>query len=80
MFRNEWVWLLNLVLKVVSQLPILFMILLLLAFFFRDPVELVALAAACESCCVATMLAGCFMEMSVALEGGGSSCGVTVAV
>ena len=46
------------------------MILLLLAFFFRDPVELVALGAVCKSCCVATLFAGCFMEMSVAAEGG----------
>ena len=51
-------WLLNLALKVVSQLPIWFMILLLLAFFFRDPVELVALTAVCESCCIATLFAG----------------------
>ena len=44
------------------------MILLELAFFFRDSVELVALAAVCESCCVATLFAGCFMKMSVAVE------------
>ena len=47
------------------------MILLQLAFFFRDSVELVALAAVCESCCVATLFSCCFMEMSVAAEGGG---------
>ena len=47
------------------------MILLLLAFVFRDPVVLVALAAVCESCRVATLFAGCFMEMSAADEGGG---------
>ena len=55
------------------------MILLLLTFFFRHPVELVTLAAVCESfCCVATLFAGCFMEMLVAVEGGGGSCGVAV--
>ena len=47
------------------------MILLLLAFLFRDPVVLVALAAICESCCVATLFAGCFMKMSAADEGVG---------
>ena len=41
---------------------------------------LVALAAVCESCCVVTLLACCFMEMSVTVDGGGGSCGVTVAV
>ena len=56
------------------------MILLLLAFFFRDRVVLVALAAVCESCCGVTLFAGCFMEMSVAVDGGRGSCGVTVAV
>ena len=56
------------------------MILLFLAFFFRDRVVLVALAAVCESYCGDTLFAGCFMEMSVAVDGGGGSCGVTVAV
>ena len=32
---------------------------------------LVALAAVCESSCEATLFAGCFMETSVAVEGGG---------
>ena len=41
---------------------------------------LVALAAVCESCCGVTLFASCFMEMSVAVDGGGGSCGVTVAV
>ena len=58
LFRNECVWLLNLALKVVSQLPIYFMILLLLAFFFRDPEVLIALAAVCESCCGVTLFLG----------------------
>ena len=34
---------------------------------------LVALAAVCEGCCGVTLFAGCFMEMSVAVEGGGVS-------
>ena len=41
---------------------------------------LVALAAVCESYCGVTLFSACFMEMSVAVEGGGGSCGVTVAV
>ena len=41
---------------------------------------LVALAAGCESCCGVTLFAGCFMEMSVPVDGGGGSCSVTVAV
>ena len=51
------------------------MILLLLIFFFWDPVELVTLAVVC----VAILIADCCMEVSVAVEEGGS-CGVTVAV
>ena len=45
------------------------MILLLLVIFFRHPVELVTLAGVCESCCVSTLFAGCFMEVSVEIEG-----------
>ena len=56
------------------------MILPLLAFFFRDPVELVTLAGVCESYCVAALFSGCFKEVSVAVEVGGGSCGITVAV
>ena len=54
------------------------MILLLLVIFFRHPVELVTLAGVCESCCVSTLFDGCFMEVSVAVEGG--FCGVSIAV
>ena len=39
---------------------------------------LVTLAAVCESCCGVTLFASCFMEMSVAVDGGGGTCGVTV--
>ena len=56
------------------------MILLLLVFFFRNVVESVTLAGVCDSYCVATLFAGCFMEVSVAVEGGRGSCGVTAAV
>ena len=52
------------------------MILLLLIFFFWDPVELVTLAVVC----VATLIADCCMEVSVTVVEGGGSCGVTVAV
>ena len=54
------------------------MILLLLALFFRDPVVLVALAAVCEICCVTTLFAGSFVEMSIAVEGGFLHCHVFI--
>ena len=56
------------------------MILLLLVFFFQNPVELVTLAGVCDSCCVAVLFADCFIEVSVAVEGGGGSCCATASV